>query len=74
MSGDVVEPGLDVSSESDAQELAETLLRRLRTSADGLSSREAERRLLANGPNELTRRRGPGWTREAMRQLFLQGI
>ena len=59
----------DISPEPDSQELAETLLRRLRASTNGLSSREADRRLLAHGPNELTRRHGPGLTREAVRQL-----
>jgi len=45
------------------------LLRDLRTSEQGLSSREAERRLVQYGPNVLTRRRQVRWTREIARQL-----
>jgi magnesium-transporting ATPase (P-type) len=41
----------------------------LRASRGGLSSREAERRLLAHGPNELRRRGGRRWPRELARQL-----
>ncbi len=36
---------------------------------EGLSTREAERRLLAHGPNELLRQRGPGAAVEIARQL-----
>jgi calcium-translocating P-type ATPase len=36
---------------------------------DGLSAREAERRLLVYGPNELVRQAGAGWARELVRQL-----
>ena len=45
------------------------LLRDLRTSGHGLSSREAQRRLVQYGPNVLTRRRQVRWTREIARQL-----
>jgi len=45
------------------------LLRDLRTSEHGLSSREAARRLVQYGPNVLTRRRQVRWTREIARQL-----
>jgi len=45
------------------------LLRDLRTSEQGLSSREAARRLVQYGPNVLTRRRPVRWTREIARQL-----
>ena len=41
----------------------------MRASRGGLSSREAERRLLAHGPNELRRRGGRRWPRELARQL-----
>nr|WP_272956183.1 cation-transporting P-type ATPase [Actinopolymorpha rutila] len=40
------------------------LLRDLRTSRQGLSSREAERRLVHYGPNEITRRGGRRWPKE----------
>ena len=43
--------------------------RDLRSSPDGLSSREAARRLEINGPNELTRRGGRRWPRELARQF-----
>ncbi|HET7590773.1 MAG TPA: cation-transporting P-type ATPase [Solirubrobacterales bacterium] len=37
--------------------------------AEGLSSREAERRLLHHGPNRLERRRGRRWPRQLARQF-----
>jgi len=45
------------------------LFRDLRSSADGLSAREADRRLLAAGPNELTRRGGRRWPGELAGQV-----
>jgi calcium-translocating P-type ATPase len=45
------------------------LLRDLRTSEQGLSSREAGRRLTQFGPNALRRRRNVRWPREIARQL-----
>src|SRR5579862_4362449 len=45
------------------------LFRDLRSSADGLSAREAERRLLVNGPNQLTRRGGRRWPSELAGQF-----
>jgi calcium-translocating P-type ATPase len=45
------------------------LFRSLRTSASGLSTREATRRLVAEGPNELIRRGGRQWPRELTRQF-----
>jgi magnesium-transporting ATPase (P-type) len=45
------------------------LLRDLRTSPGGLSAREAARRLVAYGPNELTRRSVRRWPRELAQQL-----
>jgi calcium-translocating P-type ATPase len=47
----------------------DTLLRELRTSPLGLSTREADRRLVVNGPNELVRRGGSHWPREIVRQI-----
>lgn len=45
------------------------LLRDLRTTPVGLSSREAAHRLVQYGPNELRRRAGLQWPRELARQL-----
>jgi calcium-translocating P-type ATPase len=45
------------------------LLRDLRTSEHGLSSREAERRLVQFGPNVLSRRQHMQWPRELARQF-----
>src|SRR6187549_1067416 len=46
-----------------------TLLRDLRASPEGLSSREAERRLVAYGSNELSRHGGSNWRRQLVQQL-----
>ena len=59
----------DTTEQSDPTEQAELLVRHLHSSPDGLSSREAARRLLQYGPNELRRRGGPQWPRELGRQL-----
>ncbi|BBX45916.1 cation-transporting P-type ATPase [Mycobacterium cookii] len=56
-------PGLD------PEEAAERLLRDLDTGPEGLSSSEAERRLLQYGLNELRRRTGPQWPKALIRQL-----
>ncbi|HEX2708134.1 MAG TPA: cation-transporting P-type ATPase [Solirubrobacterales bacterium] len=56
-------------SPPDPSERIDLLLRDLRTSREGLSEREAERRLLSNGPNELRRRAGRRWPRDLARQL-----
>lgn len=61
-------PSTDLTT-SDPREPADRLFRDLRTTPDGLTDREAPRRLEAYGPNELTRRRGSGWAGELMRQL-----
>ena len=62
-------PEIGPATQPDPLEPADRLLRHLRTSASGLSAREAERRLLVYGPNELVRQRGPGWPRALVRQL-----
>ena len=54
----------------DPREPIERLLRDLGTRADGLSEREAARRLLAYGPNELRRGRGREWPRQVLNQLI----
>ena len=53
----------------DPNERIELLLRDLRAARGGLSAREADRRLLASGPNELRRRGGRRWPRELARQF-----
>ena len=53
----------------DATEPVDRLLRDLRSSRSGLSSREAARRLIAYGPNELRRRGGHHLWRELGRQF-----
>ena len=53
----------------DPREPINRLLRDLRTRPTGLSSREAERRLVAYGPNELRRRGGVRWPRQLAQQL-----
>lgn len=53
----------------DPQESTDRLLRDLRTRRDGLSRREAERRTLVYGTNELIRHRGRTWPRQLLRQF-----
>jgi calcium-translocating P-type ATPase len=55
--------------EVDPTERADLLLRDLRASPSGLSSREAARRLVHFGPNVLTRRGGRRWPRELAAQF-----
>ena len=59
----------EAGSAPDPNERIDLLLRDLRSSRAGLSEREAERRLLAHGPNELRRRAGRRWPRELARQF-----
>ena len=53
----------------DPREGLDLLLRDLRSSRQGLSTREARRRLVAYGPNELRRERRAGWWAEVAAQL-----
>ncbi|MFC9407383.1 HAD-IC family P-type ATPase [[Kitasatospora] papulosa] len=53
----------------DPEEASELLLRDLHSSAKGLSSAEAQRRLTQYGPNELRRQGGRQWPGELGRQL-----
>ncbi|GAB3979505.1 cation-transporting P-type ATPase [Actinoallomurus acanthiterrae] len=53
----------------DPTERVDLLLRDLRSTRSGLSAREAERRLVHYGPNELQRRGGRRWPRELARQF-----
>jgi calcium-translocating P-type ATPase len=65
----VKDPPPPAASQLDPTERVELLLRDLRASRKGLSSREAERRLIHYGPNELRRRGGRRWPRELTRQF-----
>lgn len=60
--------GDDIAAPDSREPLA-LLFRDLRTDAKGLSEREAARRLVAAGPNALSRRRGWIWPGEIARQL-----
>jgi calcium-translocating P-type ATPase len=53
----------------DPREPIARLLRDLRTRPEGLTGREAERRLVAYGANELKRRRRSPWPRQLLQQL-----
>ena len=53
----------------DPQERIDSLLTHLGTRAEGLSSRETQRRIVQFGANEISRPAGRGWWRELIRQL-----
>ncbi|HEX8866077.1 MAG TPA: cation-transporting P-type ATPase, partial [Lentzea sp.] len=55
--------------DSDPREPLDRLFRDLRTRATGLSGREAARRLVAHGPNELTRHKKRDWPKQLLRQF-----
>ena len=57
------------SGEIDELTSLEEIFRSLRTSPGGLTQRDAARRLIIYGPNELTRRGGRQWPRELLRQF-----
>ncbi|HET6877314.1 MAG TPA: cation-transporting P-type ATPase [Jatrophihabitans sp.] len=61
--------GTQPAPQVDPTERINLLLRDLRSSRDGLTSREAERRLVHFGANELHRRGGRTWPRQLLRQL-----
>jgi calcium-translocating P-type ATPase len=62
-------PSVAQSAAPDPTERVELLLRDLRATRQGLSAREAARRLVAYGPNELRRRGGRRWPRELAAQF-----
>jgi calcium-translocating P-type ATPase len=72
--GDVAQPATGPAPERvsavNPQESIVRLLRDLRTRRGGLSDREAARRLVVFGPNELIRRRGRTWLRELVGQFI----
>ncbi len=57
------------STTADPREPLDSLYRDLRTSALGLSGREAQRRLLVYGPNELPRPSGRQWPGQLLKQV-----
>ena len=59
----------DDGEHSDQRRPLAELFRDLRTSPDGLTGREAARRLIIYGPNQLTRRGGPSWPRDLLEQF-----
>jgi len=63
------EPSAAPRGRVDPTERVELLLRDLRAAQSGLTSREAERRLVHFGPNVLVRRGGRRWPRELVRQF-----
>ncbi len=64
----VLDGGYDIGRADPRRPLAD-LFRDLRTSANGLGTREAERRQVVYGPNALTRRSGRRWPRELLKQF-----
>jgi calcium-translocating P-type ATPase len=58
-----------VAPPQDPREPVSRLMRDLRARETGLSNRDAERRLVAYGPNELRRRGGTRWPRQLAQQL-----
>jgi calcium-translocating P-type ATPase len=63
------EPGTSPGPVIDPEEARDRLLRDLRTSPEGLTTTEAQRRLLQYGPNSLRRHGGRQWPRELARQF-----
>ncbi|MGE5690235.1 MAG: cation-translocating P-type ATPase [Pseudomonadota bacterium] len=59
----------DSAPTGDPREPLARLLRDLRSRPEGLSGRDAERRLVAHGPNELRRRGGRRWPRQLAKQF-----
>ncbi len=66
---ETIEQASTPAAATDPTEAVEDLLRSLRTHREGLSSREAQRRLAQYGPNQLQRRGGVTWPRELARQF-----
>ena len=62
-------PSVGSPAHVDPEEALDRLLRDLRSRRDGLTSREAARRLVSVGPNLLVARRGRSWFWELGRQL-----
>ena len=58
-----------IEQRAEPRERIELLFRDLRAGPEGLSSREAQRRLAAYGPNELERHGGRRWPRQLLKQF-----
>ena len=58
-----------IGQRTEPRERIELLFRDLRAGPEGLSSREAQRRLAAYGPNELERHGGRRWPRQLLKQF-----
>src|SRR5512142_2760626 len=69
MRGPMTEQPSPAPPTPDPTESVKLLLRHLRSGIDGLTSREAQRRLVQFGPNVLQRRGGRRWPRELARQF-----
>jgi magnesium-transporting ATPase (P-type) len=59
----------DATPDIDPRGAADLLLQQLRSRSQGLDEREAERRVLIYGRNELTRHRGRSWPQDLLRQF-----
>jgi calcium-translocating P-type ATPase len=68
MTSDTREVG-GMTTTTDPRESLNALFRDLRTSESGLSDREAERRLVVFGPNELPQHSGRRWPGELLKQV-----
>ncbi|OCB49746.1 magnesium-transporting ATPase [Mycobacterium vulneris] len=62
-------PDVEPDTELDPTESVDLLFRNLRSRRDGLRTREAQRRLIHVGSNQLRRRGGRTWPRELVRQF-----
>ncbi|WP_240492183.1 cation-transporting P-type ATPase, partial [Mycobacterium alsense] len=60
---------MSAASALNPEEAADLLLRDLRSGPEGLSTREARRRLLQHGPNTLRRRQRRRWPTELAHQF-----
>ncbi len=69
MRGPMTEQPSPAPPTPDPTEAVKLLLRHLRSGTEGLTSREAQRRLVQFGPNVLRRRGGRRWPRELARQF-----
>nr|WP_233573805.1 cation-transporting P-type ATPase [Amycolatopsis panacis] len=61
--------GSVAEADADPRRPLELVLRDLRTTGNGLGEREAQRRLVVHGPNELARRGSRRWPRELLDQF-----
>jgi magnesium-transporting ATPase (P-type) len=69
LSGDVADAPSHADQDADERRPLAELFRDLRTTRAGLAPREAARRLVVYGPNELTRRSARRWPRQLLAQF-----